>query len=224
MTPSTHGLGPTRARVLSLLQSAPSPLSVVVIADKLGLHRNSARFHLDALVEAGYASAAKEQTGQQGRPPLLYSVSAEAPTLNNAHLVELTSLLIANFVAPIDGALARAEEVGRGWGRSVVEDEDTAGEEALADLVAHLGERGFATVHDDENLRFTRCPFRSTVAPEHMPLVCAMHQGFLDGYLDSVDTGVEADRIVVGARECVARLRSPLAENSQQSAGLLPRD
>lgn len=109
MTNTPHGLGPTRARVLGLLQAATEPTSVVEVADELGLHKNSARFHLDALVDAGYAERAVNATGTQGRPPLVFSATSEAPSISNLHLTELVQVLISSFIEPTDDARARAE-------------------------------------------------------------------------------------------------------------------
>ena len=48
-------LGRSRARVLELLREAAAPLGVQEVAERCGLHPNTARFHLDALVAAGLA-------------------------------------------------------------------------------------------------------------------------------------------------------------------------
>ena len=47
-------LGESRARVLDLLRAAGGPLGVQEVAGQAGLHPNTARFHLDALVEAAW--------------------------------------------------------------------------------------------------------------------------------------------------------------------------
>jgi len=48
-------LGQSRARILDLLRAEDAPLGVREVADRTGLHQNTARFHLEALVEAGLA-------------------------------------------------------------------------------------------------------------------------------------------------------------------------
>lgn len=203
MTNTPHGLGPTRARVLGLLQAATEPTSVVEVADELGLHKNSARFHLDALVDAGYAERAVNATGTQGRPPLVFSATSEAPSISNLHLTELVQVLISSFVEPTDDARARAEGAGRTWGASVAAQEQPSGE-ALSELAVHLGERGFGTTQDAASVTFTRCPFRSTIEPEQLPLVCSMHRGFLDGYLDAFGSNLVTDELQIGPKLCHA--------------------
>ena len=49
-------LGPSRARILDLLRAEELPLGVREVADRTGLHQNTARFHLDALADAGLAT------------------------------------------------------------------------------------------------------------------------------------------------------------------------
>ena len=46
-------LGRSRADVLDMLRAADGPLGVREVAQRTGLHPNTARFHLEALVEAG---------------------------------------------------------------------------------------------------------------------------------------------------------------------------
>ena len=45
-------LGRSRADVLDMLRAADGPLGVREVAQRMGLHQNTARFHLEALAEA----------------------------------------------------------------------------------------------------------------------------------------------------------------------------
>lgn len=201
MTSEHHGLGPTRARVLALLQSAVEPLSVADVADGLGLHKNSARFHLEGLRDAGYADCTTGVTGHLGRPPLLFTATSDSPNVTNSHLMELAQVLIRSFVATLPDAYRLAEEAGLRWGREVSPGE-AAPDDVLAGLVAQLAARGFGTLNSGDALTFTRCPFRPEVGLAELPIVCAVHQGFVDGYLQSSGGGLAAARIQVGPRLC----------------------
>jgi predicted ArsR family transcriptional regulator len=64
--------GQSRARVLDLLRTAGSPLGVHEVADRTGLHPNTARFHLDKLVEAGLAARERQARATPGRPGMAY--------------------------------------------------------------------------------------------------------------------------------------------------------
>lgn len=206
MAATNHGLGPTRARVLALLQSSGAAMSVTDVADQLELHKNSARFHLDALVQSGFAERSVEATGLQGRPPLMFTATDNSPTMSNVHLLELTDVLLTSFVAPSPDAHARAEQAGHDWGSNLVAAEGVTPEVAFDELVRHLGQRGFTTVLEGDTMTFTRCPFRNTVSPATLPLLCTMHRGFLNGYLSASDTGRESGTIAVGPLRCVTDL------------------
>src|SRR5207247_7545080 len=74
-------LGQSRAHVLDLLRAAGSPAGVRDIADQAGLHPNTARFHLDALVDAGLAARAPKERTTPGRPSVAYrAVAGGGPT------------------------------------------------------------------------------------------------------------------------------------------------
>ncbi|WP_231979252.1 helix-turn-helix domain-containing protein [Tessaracoccus coleopterorum] len=79
----------------------------------------------------------------------------------------------------------------------------------LGTLAMHLGERGFGTSHEDSSITFTRCPFRGAVTDEQLPLVCAIHKGFLDGYLDATGSELTTESLEVGPRRCLATFTMP---------------
>ena len=61
-------LGRSRASVLDMLLAADAPLGVREVAQQMGLHPNTARFHLEALVDAGLAVREAEERDTPGRP------------------------------------------------------------------------------------------------------------------------------------------------------------
>lgn len=206
MTDQPHGLGPTRARILALLQSSATPLTINAIAGVMGMHKNSARFHLDGLVEAGYAERRKDTSGLQGRPPMLYHSSAAAPSISNLHLVELVETLIGTLIPQTDDGMAVAERAGRAWAGNLGPADPSDDDEVVRELVRQLSERGYTTEVDGGEMLFNRCPFRGTVSPEQLPTICAMHQGFLDAFVDG--TGVEVGQLERGPVQCRVALQS----------------
>lgn len=197
---SNHGLGPTRARVLQYLQSASNPVAVAEIAENLHMHKNSARFHLSALLEMGFITESQVRTGGQGRPHMVYRATGISPLVSNQHLFELTHLLIRNFVHDEPDGLQRARKLGEDWGNTeganVTDAED---EEIVEELVTSMSERGFASVPDGQRVEFIRCPFRSdSISDTEMDVVCAIHQGFIDGYLDGSGAPLHAKEMLVG--------------------------
>ena len=142
-----HGLGPTRARVLTLLQGSVEPVSVVQVATELDMHKNSARFHLDGLVEAGYADRVVATPHAPGRPPLVYAATSTSPTMSNIHLLELIGVLLDEVQSRGAEAEADCLQAGRRWGARMAEP-DTSAERVPEELAEHLTQRGFGVQRD----------------------------------------------------------------------------
>ena len=75
----TSLLGRSRADVLDLLRAAGGPLGVRDVAQRTGLHPNTARFHLEALTETGLAVRETEDREAPGRPRIGYRAAADGP-------------------------------------------------------------------------------------------------------------------------------------------------
>src|SRR5665811_495150 len=76
--PASGALGGSRSRVLEVLQDSGTQLNVNDMAAKMGLHTNTVRLHLDALVAAGLADSEAEKRDLRGRPRKLYSANANS--------------------------------------------------------------------------------------------------------------------------------------------------
>src|SRR5690606_33927545 len=68
---------PSRARILAELVSA-GPLAARELADRVGLHVNTVRAHLNALAEAELVSSETLPPEGRGRPRVVYSATAAA--------------------------------------------------------------------------------------------------------------------------------------------------
>ena len=218
-------LGQSRAHVLDLLRAAGSPAGVRDIADQAGLHPNTARFHLDALVDAGLAARAPKERTTPGRPSMAYRAVAGGEPVGRRRyrlLAEMLTSLIAGML-PKPGEAA--EEAGREWGRYLTEPPPPyqrldAGE-AVERLTATLAEIGFApeavTDGTQYQLRLRQCPFRE-VAENHQDVVCQLHLGLMQGALAQMRAPVTADRIQPFAEPglCIAYLAT---RQNQASAG-----
>ncbi|HMR49671.1 MAG TPA: helix-turn-helix domain-containing protein [Arachnia sp.] len=193
-----HGLGPTRARVLKLLQEAVGPMSVADISGEIGIHKNSARFHLDSLVELGYVTHEKLHTGETGRPRLVYRATPTSPTVSPEHLVNLCQILIRSFVAGLPDAEKRAEEAGYAWGAEHgASSEDQVALEGLAQV---LSDQGFAPTISERRIWFDRCPYQATELEDgNLHTVCALHLGIIKGYLESSGSPLTAGELTIGS-------------------------
>ena len=218
--PAAHpDLGARRTEVLTCLQEAPGSLGVADVADRTGLQVNTARFHLDRLVEQGLAERRAERGGVRGRPRILY----EARTRDaGPRSYRLLAEMMAGLVGALDPEGTAAVDAGRAWGRLLVAGippaEGAGSEAALQRLDTVLEEVGFRQDREDDGagaeLRIHHCPFLE-VAGEHPGVVCTLHRGLLEGAVESLGAAVE----VVGLRPfaapgvCVATLRSTSADD-----------
>src|SRR2546429_6825382 len=111
-------LGQSRAHVLDLLRAAGSPAGVKDIADQAGLHPNTARFHLDALVDAGLAARAPKERTTPGRPSMAYRAVAGGETMGRRGPRPLAPKL----PTPPSGLLPQPREAAREAGPALGRD------------------------------------------------------------------------------------------------------
>lgn len=202
-----HGLGRTRARVLHRLAEFEGGVGTSALATDLGLHDNTVRFHLEALVRAGYAVRSLEQATRQGRPRALYRATASAPLVDTTHLRDLTQVLVRQLVLGSRDPRGTAEDVGRAWGAEVAGTPvaGSTGGNGIAALLEHTRSMGFTIdTPDDHTVTFHSCPYRSVSQPT-LASICTMHLGMMRGYLEATGSQFGARSLTPG-EVCVARL------------------
>ena len=135
-------LGQRRAEVLDMLRAVGSPVGVREVADRMGLHPNTARFHLDALVEAGLAARAPQARSAPGLPSTGYQVAGGGISGRRQYrlLAEMLTSLISG-VLPRPGEAAA--EAGRQWGRYLTDQpapyQRVDADHAVEELTGSLG-------------------------------------------------------------------------------------
>ncbi|MEP7764820.1 helix-turn-helix domain-containing protein [Sanguibacter sp. 25GB23B1] len=215
--PPGQPLGSRRAEVLEKLRAARRPLGVLDLAAATGLHANTARFHLDGLVEDGLATREIEVRTTPGRRRVVYAVHGETPGPKSYSLL---AEMLTGLVVSMGGGGAQAAEAGRDWGRHLVErglpSQRASEEESVTRLQRLLEDVGFEpeTVQDGSAavVNLHHCPFRD-VAVRHTDVVCAIHLGLIQGALGELRspwraTGLEP---FVEPTLCVARLEKGTA-------------
>jgi predicted ArsR family transcriptional regulator len=229
----TSPLGRSRADVLDMLRAAHGPLGVREVAQRMGLHPNTARFHLEALVHAALAVRETEDRDTPGRPRIGYRAVADGPAGRRRYrlLAEMLTSMIAGIV-PEPGR--GAEEAGREWGAYLTEQpppyQRPTAQEAVAKLTAIMEELGFAPRAETDpdsgqyRLCLRQCPFRE-IAERHRDVICSLHLGLMRGALDRMRAPVTADRLdpFVEPSLCVARLTErlgPVARLREPGLGL----
>ncbi len=178
-----------RARVLELLQQSPSEVSVEQAAERLGLHANTARKHLEGLVESGVASRRSAAASGRGRPAQLYSAERDGePDPRVRGYAELAAALAQQLGRCSPDPGSDAQEAGTAWGRALARGAaprtPTGARRAVVQL---LGELGYAPVPNRAatSVRLRRCPLLDAArsAPE---VVCGTHLGLVRGALDAL--------------------------------------
>jgi predicted ArsR family transcriptional regulator len=219
------GGGGRRLEVLRLLKAAEAPMGIAAIASKLGVHPNTVRFHLDALVGSGLAERVPSRHDRPGRPPLLFRAARLMDPAGPRRYRLLAEILVHSLAAGPDPA-CRAAEAGRAWGRQLARLMENGAEnraqhgaetgrarpgEPAGRLVSLLDELGF-----DPDLRVTdaggqvglrHCPFLE-LAESRAQVVCSVHLGLMQGALEGWDAPVTVDRLEAFAQPdlCVAHL------------------
>ena len=181
----------TRYAIYLELARAPAPLATAQISDTLGLHANTVRPHLDRMREVGLLDVITDAQGSVGRPQHRYSLAADAPSLGfEPPAFPVLARMLLQLAATAEVPAADAIEAGREQG-SASAGSRSAGTcaEALTQELATLGFDPESVVDDDSaTIAFTRCPFRE-LAEANPDLVCSLHRGLIEGFLDARGDG-----------------------------------
>ncbi len=209
-------LGQRRSEVLQLLRSCAEPLGVATTADRMGLHPNTARFHLDALVAAGLARRTMEPRGTPGRPRAFYrAIPTTEAELERAGAALLADILAGSWMHWVPQPEQAAVSCGQEWGRYLTE--RRAPYESIDELAARarlltiLEELGFDPVaersQEGDRLVLRSCPFLD-LALTYPQVVCGVHLGLMRGIVAELDAPLAVTRLepLAGADGCHAWL------------------
>src|SRR5471030_708940 len=181
----------TRFSMYQELASSTAALTATELAERLGLHPNTVRLHLERLREAGLVDVEPVHRGTVGRPQHVYTLANGAPGLDfdpPAHAV-LAGLLAA-MAERLGGDGSDAEETGRAWGREAAH--RTRSGACVDVLVTQLTALGFDPAvepdGDGTKISFLQCPFRD-LAEAYPELVCNLHRGICAGALEGAGGG-----------------------------------
>lgn len=170
---------PARRQVLDTLTRSAVPLDAHAIAEELGLHVTTVRFHLEHLREALLVRRAVDPQKRRGRPRMLFTPVGDPGRDRTAQEQLIDTLATAFAHRDDDGGRARAVEAGRSWARALGGEASGEGEAALADALEVLG---FDPSRDGGIVQLRACPFRDA-ARRHPDVICAAHQGLVEQFL-----------------------------------------
>ena len=110
-----------RQAILHVVREADQPLSVAEIAERVGLHVNTVRGHLELLVHLGNVSRETEHRGGRGRPRVLYELATDEPRQQDAY--RTLAAVLANELSIVGGTdQGTADEAGLLWAQALVEE------------------------------------------------------------------------------------------------------
>ena len=195
---------PDRHReILDTLRMRSSPMSIVEIAARIGVHPNTVRFHLRGLVGNGRVEQVEDTRGTPGRPALKFRAHRgmdPAGPRNYRLLAGALADLLSAGPDPGD----KATQAGRAWGSRLAQadadDDDVAPiteDQATGRLVALLDDLGFAPERDPSragHIGLRHCPFLDLV-PEHAAVICPLHLGLMQGALDALGAEITVTRL-----------------------------
>jgi len=212
-----------RTHIIKLLRDAKEPLTVEQVAKKVGLPPNAARFHLEALVDAGLATREAQSRSTPGRPKVAYMGTLP----NQTHEREQGFRLLAEFMST---AIAKNNEnagewmyqVGVEWGKYISchpETDEVDEAEVMASLVERLDALWFAPEiagKDSNRLVLHNCPFTDS-ARRYPQVVCQLHAGMINGSLEEMGSESRLTKLKVQmpTHKCEGELSKTTARMSK---------
>lgn len=213
-----------REDVLRLVDESEEPLTIAALADRLGMHPNTVRFHLERLVAEGRIAMTKDARGQRGRPAQLFG-SANDQADADARRYRMLAEILVDALGDRPDPVGAATDAGRRWGRREAESIDAA--DPVTGLVDVLDRIGFGpqvaddTQATDAQVNVCHCPFLE-LARERPDVVCSVHLGIMQGALAVWDENVTVSRLVRRERPepCVAHLAVRGGEGAAERAAV----
>ena len=177
-----------RGAVLEHLQRSVQPVTIAGLAQELGVHPNTAREHLDALVARGLATRERAPASGRGRPAWRYAAADDHPEPDPRvrDYAGLAAALAGHLARTAGDPSAEGLAAGVAWGRSLVTSRPPhPGPSPRHKVVGLLEELGFAPEADADarSVALRRCPLLDA-AMQHPEVVCQVHLGIVRGALE----------------------------------------
>ncbi|TCM36186.1 metalloregulator ArsR/SmtB family transcription factor [Kribbella sp. VKM Ac-2568] len=219
------GESPRRTAILEALRVSEDPLGVTELAERLGIHPNTARFHLDALVTQGLVDRRLEEPSGRGRPRAVHTSHPGMDRGGRRQYHLLAEILLGQLSTSPDPGAA-AEAAGRSWGGYLVEQvapfHQTDAAEATQRLTAMMTELGFAPepAREAGRIRLRHCPFLE-LAEEYSATLCPLHLGLMQGALSEIHAPIAATSLEPFAEPDACLVH--LSPTRSQAAGKRPK-
>lgn len=237
-----------REALVNLLRTSPEPRTILSLAEELGVHANTVRFHLDVLLRSGQVEQVLGDRTGPGRPPVLFRATHRMDPAGPTNYRLLATVLTDHLATSSPDPAAAAAELGRSWGPHLVDVPTTdrgpkarsrptrpRRGEALTRLTGVLTDLGFAPEPPgsrQSTIRLHHCPFLGLVTGAdngdrtgdgYGSVICSLHLGLMQGALAALQAPVSVDRLdpFVEPDLCVAHV-APASPSWQQARGGRP--
>ena len=210
---------PSRHSVYEDLVRGSGSATICEIAERLDLHPNTVRLHLEKLREAGLVESAPDRHGSVGRPHLVWTVRWFAPSLGlEPSGMRMLAHLLGDLAAMDPDASEHAEAAGRRRGSELsgaaaAGDRPSRGAARSAgsvqpalDELASLGfDPTLETSGGRQMIAFGRCPFRE-LAVIYPDLICQLHKGITAAVVADHGVSLEGFSTLVDPDPCRAEV------------------
>jgi predicted ArsR family transcriptional regulator len=176
-------------------------MSITAIADELGVHPNTVRFHLDTLVSDRRVERVEPGRKRPGRPPLMFRAVRQMDPGGPRHYRVLAEILASSIAAERDPrakAVAAGRTGGRRWESAAPQRKKIGTKGSIDRLVGVLDELGFEPERrksgGEQQIGLRNCPFLE-LAEARTDVVCPIHLGLMQGVLESLEAPVGVDRL-----------------------------
>lgn len=188
---------PTRARLFALLGDLRRPAGTQELAERVDLHPNGVRIHLERMADAGVVERARAPQ-RRGRPRDAWTIAPGAMPAGRApsSYANLGQWL-ARAIPPRPGRLREVEALGREVGRELAPASAHPAEGMRTALVS-LGFQPTTTADPDQGATtfcLGNCPYRDAVSA-NSEVVCTLHRGITRGLLDVLEPTAELKAFV----------------------------
>lgn len=187
---------PTRGRLFRVLEALKRPATTSELAQKLGLHPNGVRLHLERMEAAGLIRRSRAAR-PRGRPRDEWSIAPQvSPGGDPPSAYGDLATWLTRVVAVRPKRLRDVERVGREVGRELAPKGSSPPNALFGTAMSALG------FHPEIKPTATglhcvlhNCPYRDAVKADH-DVVCGLHRGLTRGLLDVIQPSAELEAFV----------------------------
>jgi predicted ArsR family transcriptional regulator len=173
-----------------VLSELKRPAGTTELAERVELHPNGVRIHLERMEQAGLVQRARVRQ-QRGRPPDAWRIAAGAePGGSPPRAYQDLGRWLARAFRSSTRATRGIEVTGRQIGRELSPEGVTGDADSFETSLTALGFQPTVSASVDGRVTYClgNCPYRDAVR-ENQPAICALHKGITRGLLDILAPG-----------------------------------